>query len=304
MKRAWKIGAVALAVPAACLGLLATDSYFRAVAAIREHDSRLREDIQALRSKSASQANSAWTYEQGQVGQMNLWNRRTQAPSRDAIVCLDQTEEMFREGGYTAFGYRCYHERIDLVGLRDLLARERWSPAQLRQLAEELEKRVGRRPALADVVRAEQLLDRAEVLNVLHLKRDPYCMLRRAPGWKEFFSWRILIAKSLHQLEDHYREVSGTAPARPQSEDLTRSALRNGASRLEPAERQTRAQWKFTQLAVALEIFVEENKRVPVELKDVFPDPPRSPFDGAPYEYKDAVLRDVGAKIVFPVRVR
>lgn len=333
MKKAWKWLLAAVGVPAACFGLLAADSYYRAIAAIAAHDARLAADIATLRSKQKpspvplpppKEEDASATFEQGHPSHYEYWNRaRFERRSRDLVVgntmdhlilSLALNQEVYREGGYQAFVARSDFENDALKNLQGFLHRRQ---PDLRRLATVLDQLAARRISAADVATGEYLLDRAQVLSVLHKKEDPYCMLRQKPGWREFFSWRILIAKALNQLEDRYRSVlllqSIQGPehaARMRGDDrlyfvdedpgsLTRSVLMGNPHGLYSRELRNRAQWTLTRVACAMMVHYREQGRFPEKLVDLVPgvlsEVPRSPYDGAELRFIGGHLSDSAA---------
>jgi hypothetical protein len=320
VKKAYKYTLAAVGIPLLCFGGLALDSYYRAVSAIAAHDARLAKDIAAMRTRHSPQPMNVHPFEDGHsrrnsddVRRFGVLDRRRPSSPDEALNLLESAQARLREGGYEAFYERKGLEVWMLTHFLDLL-RERPLPAgELRDLSRSLDRIHSNRPTVSDIITGEHLLDRAEILNVLHLKRDPSGMIRRPPGWREFFSWRILIAKTLLQLDDHYREILPLASVPRQdrekavsqwsawSEDegvTSRTYLRTDADRMLRHERTAAAEWHFTHLVMALLLFQSERGRDPQELQELVPDylpcQPVSLFDGAPVVFEKGVLHDVG----------
>ncbi|MBI3856108.1 MAG: hypothetical protein HY293_10510 [Planctomycetes bacterium] len=316
MKRAWKVVLAVVGIPALCFGLLAADSYYRAQAAIATQDELLARDIAALRTRNPSPRKGISTLEEGHSApttdgiRANLISLVLRVPNSDSgeglLSYLAGADDQLREGGYRNEYYRHYSETRTLERLRKILESKPLEAKELRRFRDLLDRIEASRPSLADIVTGEYLLDRAEVLNVLHQKRDPYCMITRPPGWREFFSWRIMIAKALVELDDVHRQVLDLAKEerRMTNESLrTRTSLQSSVGGVFDRERTGRAAWAFTRLALALSLFQAEQGRDPTELKELVPEYlaelPHSPLDGDSYLFRTGVLHDVRAGLAW-----
>jgi len=245
MKRALKWILLLAGLPALAVGLLAADTYRRAVHAIELQESRLRADIAALRARLrsttllqgrdlspqvlerlpcparrfAATAEHTVPVEQGHTGQDEQLrlrlseivglSTRTQAMQtvEGVLTSFAVSESCFREGGYEARNRRHFYDLRILEALHLLLVQPGVDAAALRQVSSALEQLIERRPLPGDILEGEYLLDRAEVLRVIPTQSDPHCMLLEPPGVRESFSWRILTVKALNQLDDRYREL-------------------------------------------------------------------------------------------------
>jgi hypothetical protein len=238
---------VAAGLPALAVGILAADTYRRAVRAIELQEERLRADVAALRARRKAtdllegrdlspqtlerlpcpareyaevERSRADAYEQGHTGQASLWrirfsemfahaNRPVVGPQNvgELLTALGIVERCFQEGGYEARNSRHFYEDLLLKSLRTTLLRPGVGAKELREISSALEQVLARRPLPGDLLEGEYLLDRAEVLRVIPTRSDPYWMFPEPPGTREFFSWRILTVKALNQLDDRYREL-------------------------------------------------------------------------------------------------
>src|SRR5262245_17237947 len=240
VKKARKLALLLLGIPAIAVAILWIDCYYRAVAAIRAEDERLARDIAAFRDRlkpglpvdasflkgSVSCPQSffvnppATKLEEGHTGQhAYYWALVTDSfgitfppdvpppeavpPGAPQLSVLALTHRAVRECGFDSRSCGYTFEQAALKNLQQAILG--LSAPDLRRIAEQLDRARESRSSFSDALEAEHLLDRAEVLRVLHLKADGRCFIRRPPGWREFFSWRVLIAKILNQLRDDYR---------------------------------------------------------------------------------------------------
>jgi hypothetical protein len=307
-------------IPLLCFGLLGIDSYHRAVTAIAAHDARLAKDIAAQRARQGAAVNTGGVFEGGHSAKFASWTALGQrppidlpadSPVRPHLADVAAAQNFYRETGYAAATQ--YWEGHHLAKIKSVLSStsHHLSAAELRDFLERFDRVASTRPTLADHITGEHLLDRAEVLNVLHRKEDRYCMIRRPPGWREFFSWRIMIAKALNELDDLYREMMPIASL-PYSEAMkvavpvssndeepdlrSRTYLRGSAHRMVQYAAGHACTWDFTRVAIALCRFQAEKGRAPRDLQELVPEylarMPASPFNDAPYEYQNGELRD------------
>jgi hypothetical protein len=63
------------------------------------------------------------------------------------------------------------------------------------------------RPSLAEFMNRENVIEKSELLRVLRAKADPNRFVERPPCWREFYSWPVMIAKSLNQVDNMTRLV-------------------------------------------------------------------------------------------------
>jgi hypothetical protein len=312
VKKAWKWALVVLGIPALSLVVLWIDSYYRAVAAIRAEDERLAKDIAAFRARlhpglpvnDAFLAGSAVAplsfyqgaepakLEEGHSGHQNfhlmlrcdLSGLSKPAPGLKApesiqpgdaeLSGLALTFRTIRECGYKSrlIGYE--FETAALWKLEPILAAKLLPQADIRRIAGQLDRAMAARPTFADSVEAEHLMDRAEVLRVLHLKADPTGFIRRPPNWREFFSWRILLVKCLRQLDDDFSALrSGPSDVKFEKRtELTRSELREPTNHPRWYDLNSLGLWTLARVGTAIVLFRAEKRREPQRLQDLVPD--------------------------------
>lgn len=326
-KRKWILAA--LAVPALAIGVLWVDSYSRAVAAIRAEDDRLVKDIAAFRSRLSPPVASVpfksryevergisgrdtWSFIREFTGRSHAGFRAPGAPVDDssfslegAIDALAASDEALRECGFMGV----HHRESFQGGTLDLLRRRMKSGVvrseELRGLAAALDRILAARPGFAQVLEAQFLLERAEILRVLHLRADPRCFFRRTPGWRDFYSWRIHVVNSLKELEERHEILRGEEAqplrnwyiginlmvpelerTRSEFEEVT-DALRKEIAGL--------ADWQFTRVVVALARFRAEHGILPAALAELVPgfmtEIPVHPFDHSPMVYENGKLK-------------
>jgi hypothetical protein len=317
VRKAWKWLLAAVGIPLLCFGLLGIDSYFRAVTAIAAHDARLAKDIAAQRARHGAAVNTGGVFEGGHSATFASWAGLTRAPvdlpgdMGRFLGDIVGVHNFYRETGYAG---ATEHQEDGALGRIQALLYEGLPAAELRAFSEKFDQIRSTRPSLADYITDEYLLDRAEVLNVLHRKEDRYCMIRRSPGWREFFSWRIMIAKALNELDDLYVQMRpiGSLPypeaikaGFPTTLDelepdfRSRTYLRGSAHRMAQGAAYKACSWDFTRVALALCRFQAEKGRDPQDLKDLVPEylprMPVCPYGGAPYEFQKGQLRDVAS---------
>jgi hypothetical protein len=228
----------------------------------------------------------------------------------DLLTSFAVNESCFHEGGYAARFSRHFYDLRVLELMPRGLTRPGVEPGELRKLAAALEQLMARRPLPGDLLEAEYLLDRAEVLRIIPTQSDPTMMLLEPPGVREFFSWRILTVKALNQLDDRYRELRRLDAAslvdwenavkeyglRIRHEPAyTRSALCSEAASILQAERLSLCRWTFAQVATLIALFQSEKAREPSSLGELapeyLPELPVNPYNGQPFDYRDGTLR-------------
>jgi hypothetical protein len=304
MRRAWKWVMGLVGITAASVGLLAFDVHQRALRAIEAEESRLRDDLAAFRARRPGAARPERGFEAGHSGRRQF-PPVEKLPPELLLSELDRTERDSFECGYDANDWRRFQDMTTLSELRNALLRRRLRRSELQQFSVTLQQLLSRRPAVAEIIEAEHLLDRAELLNILRDRHNGQFLVD-GPGWREFFSWRILIVKALRELEERKKQLlSLKSDSLPDWETAalefglrirhepayTRSRLCSQATSLLEGERQSLLSWRFTQIAVRISLFLAENDRLPADLKDLGLEVPVSPYDGKPFEYRDGTLK-------------
>lgn len=344
MRKAWKIAALLIGVPAILTGWLALDSYSRAVSAIAAHDARLRSEIAAFRSKQTSspllqgrdlspkglagvpcpltalQNLSDHAFETGHTVHDRIYFRYgllhdssdhqrfgslpERIPLEPLITALAVTNAAFPEGGFNVHSARGSMEYQIFTRLAHSLTNRSLDAALLRRISTELDQLMRRRPSLPEILSGEHLLDQVQTLSVLHTRSDPRGWIQRPPGWKEFFSWRILIAKSLSQLEDEYQNLCKLPPSsypargdshRPAENALTNSQLEREAFNLVESEKDDLCYWHLARTATALARFRIEKSRECSDMDELVPEylseRPVNPVDDKPFQYQGGHLK-------------
>src|SRR5205807_1317634 len=90
-----------------------------------------------------------------------------------------------------------------------VLSREKVDLTALRRQHETLGRILASRPSLRDFGNSERIIMKTEILRVLRLRADPSSFITDPPCWREFYSWRVMIAKSLNQAEDFFQTAYG-----------------------------------------------------------------------------------------------
>ncbi|HVE39779.1 MAG TPA: hypothetical protein VNM14_07835 [Planctomycetota bacterium] len=363
MKRRLKWTLILLGVPALALGLLAVDSRRRALHAIEQQEARLQADVAKLRARrhcstlldgrdlsgldrlpcpsdSFSQKGVLEVgYEQGHTGQDAIKALRTGEMTSVAIragrhvtplrpdellTVFAVTERCFSEAGFDAYNARRFYDTRTLDALGQVLVQPGVGVEELQRVRAALDELLATRPPLEDVFEGENLLDREEVLRVFHTKSDNHAMMLQSPGAAEGFSWRVLVVKALHQLDDRRFELFEAKSAsledwgkkareigiRAQHEGCyTRSNLATGAASIIEAERLALCHWRFAQVATAIALFQAEKRREPASVQELVPEYfaelPVNPYGGKPFDYRDGTLRTMassGPQFSWPLR--
>jgi hypothetical protein len=237
-----------------------------------------------------------------------LFGNSEPPPNGDQVVtALSVTHALAQECGYHSRCLLLDYEHEALRALRDILAGD-LSPAEIRRILDELDRALAARPTFVDTLDAEYLMNRAEVLRVLHLKADPTGFIARKPGWREFFSWRILLVKALTELGREYEVLRPVAEApdakleravellaAEQKVRLTQSALRSDATVRRMSDDDVRRHWLLARTATVIALFRAERgrdiKRLEELVPEVLPQIPADPVNGEPVELKDGILK-------------
>ena len=338
MKRAWKWVAALVGIPALCVVAFWIDATSRAEAAIRAEEERLAKDIAAFRARKKPpfpvpemvppgelpclailwrhpeplriEEGRRWQERlEGFIAQEELarnppgFGRRFKPPTmltiEQAIFALAVTQETLGERGYRGAVQATNYDEDALMSLSRPLTRAEIPVSQIRTLADALDGMMAGRRTVEETVEMEYLLDRTEVLRVVRLSSDPTSFLTRRPGWRELFSWRILIAKGLKELDDQYR-----TPAKPDA-PLTRSALGADAAGILRREREVLAVWIVARAATAAALYEREHGRLPTSLKEL-PELPTTALGGRPLLLEGEKLRVPASsdlrELVWPLR--
>lgn len=343
MKKVWKGAALVIGLPVLLVGWLTLDSYTRAVSAIAAHDARLRSEIAAIRSKrtpstvlegrdvswkairnlpcarTAFQNPSVCVLEGGHTAHLNLYwtsygdesflqekslSRKDRPTPHELITALAVTDAAIPEGGFSSLSVREAFEYRALERFPDALVQETLTPAELQRIFAEFNLLMARRLTLGQALFGEHLLDQIQTLSVLHTRSDSIGWIRRPPGWKEFFSWRILLAKCLNQLEDEYQDLSKLPPESfpdrddsqgPSEKALTRSKLEREAFRYVDSEKVMLCYWHMARLAIAIVRYRVEKAKELADLKELvpeyLPELPVNPHDGKSFLYREGHLK-------------
>lgn len=328
MKR-WKWVLAAVGVPAIAIAVLWVDSCYRAVAAIRAEDRRLADDIAAFRARlkpspGAVHFKSRYQLDHGHSARrpllfpdeafrllggdfqiLRLPETFSGLSTAKAVDALAATEEGLQEGGFLKVDQGRYWQGILLELLRRRISPPGLRAEELLRLAEQMDRMLASRLSFAQILDAQLLLERAEVLRVIHLREDPGHFIRKPPGWKDWFSWRIHIVNCLKELDDRHRFLRGEEgePMRNwfHGIDLKVPELEETCSDFQEAsgalrsESETIANWRFTRAALALAIFRAEHGALPKSLDELVPSLlpgiPLHPFDDSPLTYENGILK-------------
>lgn len=223
------------------------------------------------------------------------------------LAALAVTLDTYRPGGFGAHEARHSFETAILNDLSLVLAGPNVRADERKTVLEKLDQLLAARAPVDEFIAGEFLLDRAEVLKVIPTQGDPTVMMNRGPEWREGYSWRILVAKSLNQLSDDYDGIREPDPyeiPRPatgfgmlqaaDSRILTRSRLKSDARSVILSDRRALTYWHAARLVAALLLFREEKGREPKDLAELapayLPKIPVCPYGGMPYLWSEGQL--------------
>jgi hypothetical protein len=282
VNRAVKIVLLSLGALAGIVGLFVWDTVSRAERAIEENESRLAADIAALRARYPSRKplEHALTFEMGHRRQIYATSDLKALPSPaglpgspgELLAAAKLTEELLHEGGYSAL-LRRGSVAIPAVRLiRKAMQKNRFTPDDYRRFAADIDALLAFQPTDEEIVQGEQFLDRRDVLDVIRGRSDPSGALRRRPGWKELFSWRVLVAKALAQLDDAVRDVQAKRSVDLRLDDPPETVavtwIRRSSTLLPYSALRIRGEWIFTRAVVAIAGFKAATGRLPATLDE------------------------------------
>jgi len=272
-------------------GVVWRDTLRTAENTISEHERRLPEEIARARAHPKCSALLGKTSPQGEFeknredrwdGPGDYWTQHP-APARfeeEMFVELARTQEAAREGGSLGwFAYLRAENTVLLAWKRALRGQDR---STLRRRFEALEALYAARPALEEFVTSEKILQKIDFLRVLRRKADPSGLVDRPPCWRELYSWRILIAKSLTHVEDLARETvalhrSPEGCGHPEWEALFDGDIHYGVETgrqwkdQAPFEAGQQTLWSLARAATAVALFRLERGRDPDSLSELVP---------------------------------
>ena len=216
MKKSRKLALLFLGIPTLAVAVLWIDATLRAAAAVRAEDARLEKDIAAWRSRRPaprSQLKSRARLEEFRSGDMVaecmvlMGSRGSRTGTADELIAtIDASLAGFEECGLEFIDNSYFFHNNALEMLRERFIRGA-SSKDLRTLASALDRQIESRIPIREILEAQLLIERAEVLRVLRRKADPTKFITRPPGWRDFFSWNITAVKAVAQLDDRYRRL-------------------------------------------------------------------------------------------------
>jgi len=332
VKRAFKISLLAFGGILLAAGLVVWDTFARAARTLRVHEERLAADLAALRAKPAPPsiprtlplpqgiAPPTLAFEQAHSGQEPLFRdyvhvldllrlQRWEATTSEHVLQrLALSYESLREGGTIAYELRRVDEERALKIWQHILENQNPKADELRHVAGLLDQLLAARPSAREVLLAESVLDRQEILTWWRSKNTtPYWMMVDKPGWKELYSKTLLAVKALNEVRDLETLVLGiealpVLEREPKaleegqknlhSNRFTRSQLAPRAGALFQGERLLLTEWALARVATAILRFQVDKKRNPAELKDLVPEylkeVPLNAYTGAPFVWDPA----------------
>lgn len=291
MKKSLKMILGGLGVVLTLCGGIWRDALRRAENSISEHELRLPEEIARARARPACEALLGRTPPPGEFeknredrwdGLGDYWGRHP-APARfeeAMLVELARSQQVSRESGF--WGWSAYRHAENTVLLAWKRALGRQDRSTLRRRFEALEALYAARPPLEEFVTSEKILQEIDFLRVLRRKEDPSGLIGRPPCWRELFSWRILIAKSLAHAGDLARETAALLRSPEGCGHPAWEALFDGDSHygLEagrqwkdqaPIEAAELTLWSMARAATAVALFRLERGRDPGSLSELVP---------------------------------
>ena len=223
-------------------------------------------------------------------------------------------QESFRGGGLgTALG-RAYAERWVYACWRTTLEQTSFSPEELGELAELLDRLDAVRRPLGDEVEVEYLLRSRMLLDIYRTGKDPERVLEtQEPGWRSLFSRRVLFWQALRQLDQQRLRMAQLALGPGDrlwrkkdqlAKDLSPYSRRFGY--LDEAilqfEGESLLRRRLLRTSVAIAQYAAHEGRLPSSLGDLvprfLPSIPVCPLTGSALSYSDgAITEDVGDRL-------
>jgi hypothetical protein len=332
----WVLGVAAVLVAAPAL--LLWDSIRRAEASIAGEEVRVASETARLRaaSKVATLPRPADLTADQCVNYEDSFGRREEKltatwwledfrrpQSMEQLVILLTKAELFgAEGGIPSWRMRQNQESRLVEQWLFHLSGERPGAAPLRKNFAALIVLESKRRDLMDFVRGESLTIRRELLRVLRSKSDPFGVFERPPCWRDFYSWRVLVARSMIlAAEDlEFLEANGI-PAPGMNKVLAHfhrgdrhfeGLFRTDPGMFQQGEEALGIEWKLAVGATAVALFQAEKGRWPESALELVPEYlpslPLHPEDARPLDVRDI---HVGfwdgsgrARRIWPVRWR
>jgi hypothetical protein len=194
------------------------------------------------------------------------------------LTCLMANQEVLREGGWAAWQIRWENRNQLLEAWKQLLISKPPTATELREVHEGFAMLEATEPRVEWSARIECLIAGFDAIRVLRRRGDPTHLFVRGPCWRELFSWRILVAKSLQQLR---LDPGG-------SNDCHLMSLPSAG-----ATGQSTTPWPIARTATAIALFHAEKGYYPDVLEELVPEylreVPHGP-DGAPLRLEDYFL--------------
>jgi hypothetical protein len=175
----------------------------------------------------------------------------------------------------------------------------------LRRRWDALEALYASRLSIREGVASEKIIQKIELMRLWRAKADPTSFMQDPPCWRELYSWRILIAKSLNHIEDFARQtdmlLGYPEPCeRPEWESLYWQDVhfnRDLSHRWKEeilSESTARTRWSVARTASAVALFRLEKGRDPAGVDELVPlylrDVPRTFPSGDRIEFEDGAV--------------
>lgn len=273
------------------------DALRRANKSISEHESRLAEEIARARAYPAREAllekmphpsgrKQGFEKEREQrwedLGQYWYAHSNPALFEEEMILELARTREEARECGFQGWAADLRAETTLLGSWKTALQAAGQDRITLRRRFEALNVLCAMRPSLEGFVTSEKIIEKIDLLRVLRRKSDPSGIFERSPCWREMFSWRILIAKSLTHVEDIARQTaalyrSSDAGVREEWFTLFDEHVHYPAQtnftwlNQEAVEAMERTLWSVSGASTAVALFRLERGRDPESLSELVP---------------------------------
>jgi hypothetical protein len=204
-----------------------------------------------------------------------------------ALVSLALPSELMFAGGVIRALARLNLETCAIQSWNEVLAIRGLSAPEAARYARIVDQLWQRRPRIRDAIRAQSVMERLRVIQVLRMHSDQHGTLREKPSWRSMFLWRIFIAQTLSKLDRLYQDLERIETLSNQEScklalDLFTSASKAGYvppvsssldmfSRLYKAEDDNLHEWAMMRLTLGLAWFRAEQGRFPTKLKELPP---------------------------------
>jgi len=136
------------------------------------------------------------------------WAPLPEATPEHVLRLLAVAQDVLRAGGVAQARRRLAVEIAAVDLWKRILEAHDLAPAKLAEIASSLDQIERARPPVQDALDAEFAMARQKVARVIRMRRNPG-VVTSEPGWRELFSWHILLVQVMNEMDDDRRELAG-----------------------------------------------------------------------------------------------